>query len=330
MIDIDENGVVGLKKLSMISLMTIYVIILSGCTYNDENLHIQKVGMLVEGSVNDNSWNEKGFQGLLGVGKKYDVSVYYKERVKTKQETLEAVKKLTQDGVNLIFGHSNIYGQYFSEVAREYPDVHFVYFNGGYFDENVTSLNLNSQAMGFFAGMVAGEMTETNEVGIIAAYEWQPEIEGFFEGVKYQKSEVKVHIDFINDWNNKDSEQQVYELMQEINVDVFYPASELFSSEFVEMASQDGLYTVGYLTDQSEENQDTVLTSTIQHVNKLYDYAAEQFNQQSLEGGIVSFGFQDDIITLGEFSPNVPKALQKKIQRQVDKYIETNLLPHEQ
>jgi transcriptional activator of comK gene len=293
-------------------------------------LRIQKVGMIVEGTIKDDTWNEKGYQGLLEIGEMFDVSVHYKENVKTKEETIAAVKDFAKDGVNLIFGHSNIYGQSFTELSSEFSNVHFVYFNGGYFEENVTSLNLNSQAMGFFAGMVASEMTGTKKVGIIAAYEWQPEIEGFFEGVKYQKADTKVHIDFVNDWNNDGDAQKVYEAMRNEDVDVFYPAGKPFSEEIIERASSDDIYTVGYLTDQSDHEEPTVLTSTIQHVHKLYVYAAEQFNKDSLEGGIMSFGFQDEIITLGEFSPNVPKSIQMKVERQVDKYIKTNLLPHEQ
>lgn len=318
-----------LKKIPMFFLIAINIFILSSCSYNDTNLHIQKVGMIVEGTINANPWNEKGFQGLLAIGKDFDVSVYFKENIQTQEETLETVKKFVNDGVNLIFGHSNIYGKYFSEIAQEYPNVHFVYFNGGYFDDNLTSLNLNSQAMGFFSGMVASEMTQTNEVGIIASYEWQPEIEGFFEGAKYQNSNTRVHIDFVNDWSNKDNEQKVYETMRDKNVDVFYPAGESFSLGIVESAKKDGRYTVGYLTDQFDD-EGTVLMSMIQHIDKLYISAAEEFNKQSLEGGIISFGFQDDIITLGEFSPSIPKSLQIKIQRQVNKFIETNLLPHEQ
>lgn len=293
------------------------------------NLHIQKVGMLVDGQISDNPWNEKGFQGLLAIGKEFDVGVYYEEDIHTKQEVLDVVKKFTSNGVNLIFGHSNIYGKHFSEIARDYPNVHFVYFNGGYFAENVTSLNLNSQAMGFFSGMVAGEMTQTKEVGIIAAYEWQPEIEGFFEGVKYQNSDVKVQIDFLNEWNDEKSARQVYESMRGKNVDVFYPTGESFSSEIVEAADQDDIYTVGFLTDQFDE-EGTVLMNMVQHVNELYLFAAEQFNTESLEGGIMSFGFHDGIITLGEFNTEVPKTLQMKISRQIDKFIETNFLPHQQ
>src|SRR5690625_2301605 len=99
--------------------------------------------------------------------------------------------------------------------------------------------------------------------------------------------------------------------------------------DIIENEIEEHIYTVGYLTDHIDGDA-SILMTMVQHIDKLYIYAAEQFNTESLEGGITSFGFQDDIVTLGEFSPQVPKTLQLKIGRQVEKFIETNLLPHQQ
>lgn len=313
----------------MICFAVISIILLSSCLKNDENLHIQKVGMMLEGNIKDYPWDRKGYKGLMAIGDTYDVSVYYKENITTKQETLEVVKEFINDGVNLIFGHSNIYGQYFVEIAKDYPDVHFVYFNGGYFAENVTSLNFDTHAMGFFAGLVAGRMTESNEVGIIAAYEWQQEIEGFYEGVKYQRPSTQVHINYMNNWNSKELALEVYEEMKEKNVDVLYPVGDYFSLDIVKKSSEDDIYSIGYLIDDLNIDESTVLTSTIQHVDRLYIHAAEAFNTETLEGDLLLFDFPDEVITLGKFSSNIPKSFQKKVLKLVDIYKETNLLPNE-
>src|SRR5699024_11517317 len=99
---------------------------------------------------------------------------------------METLGELAGQGVMLISGHGSIYGKTFTDISSTYADIQFVYFIGGYYADNVTRLTFNSHAMGFCGGMVASQMTETNEVGIIAAYECQPEIEGFFVGAEYQ------------------------------------------------------------------------------------------------------------------------------------------------
>lgn len=318
-----------LKKLITIFIIASGLFLLSGCNDYLEKGQIQNVGMLVENSIDGNAWGEKGYDGLQSIEKKFDVNVYYKEGIKTQQEVTDAVDEFVSNGVNLIFGHSNSYGKYFLNISKSYPDVQFVYFNGGYHAENVTSLNFNSHAMGFFGGMVAAKMTETNQVGVIAAYEWQPEIEGFYEGVKYQNPDVDVHIDYVKDWDDKDTALNMYENMKKQNVDVFYPTGNSYSIEVIKMASKEGLYAIGYVNDQSYIDKEAVLTSTVQHVDELYSLAAEKFNENELEGDILVFDFPDDVVSLGKFSPLVPEDYQEKIKDVIKEYKKTALLPNE-
>src|SRR5690625_6130500 len=139
-----RNGMDKLAKHSIILFFVISLFLLASCTHNQDELHINKVGMIVEGSI-DEEWNQKGYKGLEAIKDKYDVNVLYEENVKTENETMAAVDQLVHDGANLIFGHSNHYGRFFVDLAEEYPDVHFVYFNGGYFnDQDRKSTRLNS------------------------------------------------------------------------------------------------------------------------------------------------------------------------------------------
>src|SRR5699024_10981309 len=185
---------------------------------------LQKVGMITENEFENHSWEHKGFEGLQQIEKTYGVDVFLEENVETEPEVTKAVDDMAHRGVNLIFGHSSNYGKYFIQLAKEYPNIHFVYFNGTYTSKDVTSISIQSHAMSFFAGMIAAKMTETNDVGIIAAYEWQDEIEGFFEGVKYQDPDVDVHINFIKTWLDTEKAKDVYGQKVGDGVDVVYPA----------------------------------------------------------------------------------------------------------
>lgn len=310
-------------------MVMIFIIFLVGCIDHKDIPRMQKVGMLIEGSIDDHSWNQRGYEGLLGLSEQYQVDIYYKEHIQTKNQVIQAVDEFVQNGVYLIFGHSNIYGRFFVQIAKEYPQVQFVYFNGSYFDENVTSLNFNAHAMGFFSGMVAAKMTKNNHVGVIAAHEWQPEIEGFYEGVKFQDSQIKVHINYTNSWHNYESALAIYEQMKGNEVDVFYPVSEYFSEEIIRQATKDNSYAIGYVIDQSHIDQNNVLTSTVQHIDKLYIHIAEKYNEGQLKGGYFSFDFHDDLISLSHFSNEVPLSFQKTLVNYINQYRETNLLPHE-
>lgn len=193
------------RTYSIAILLIIGIIFVSGCSNKEESGNLYKAAMIMEGKIEDKPWNEKGYKGLLEIEKKLGVEIEVIEDVSTEAELSKAVSDLVDEGNNLIFGHSSKYGEAFYNLSQTYTDIHFVYFNGNYYRNNLTSMNFNSHGMGFFAGMIASSTTKTNEVGIIAAYQWQPEIEGFYEGVKYQNPQANVRMEFIYDWNDSEA-----------------------------------------------------------------------------------------------------------------------------
>ncbi|WP_370551158.1 BMP family ABC transporter substrate-binding protein [Halobacillus sp. GSS1] len=286
-----------------------------------------KVGMLVETTIHDKAWGQQGYKGLQSIQEEYGVDIYIKEGIRTYKDTADAVDEFASKGIDVIFGHSSLYGNHFRELHEVYPEMDFVYFNGQFSAENVTSLNFDAQAMGFFAGMVAGEMTKTDRVGIIGAFEWQPEIEGFYEGVIYQNPNSEVDISLTNSWENTEMALMYYESMKEEGADVFYPAGDVFNVAVIEQAQNDGNYAIGYVEDQSAVAENTVLTSTVQKVDEVYKIAMERYMNDDLPGEMLTFDFQEGAIKMGEYSPSIPEDFHSRMTEVVETYKETGELP---
>lgn len=315
-------------KKKLIFIIISILVILPGCSYFDGN-QLQNVGMIFESAIEGNTWNETGYQGLLDIEKKFNTDVFYKENVRGEGEVARTVDEFVQEGVNLVIGHGNSYGSHFVDLTKTYPDVHFVYMNGDMYNSSVTSLNFNAHALGFFGGMVAGEMTESNQVGVIAVFNWQPELEGFYEGVKYQNPAADIQIDFINDWDDEEQALRLYEKFRDVGVDIIVPVGNAYSEAVIEAAANDGIYSIGYIADQHEIAPDYVLTSMVQHVDEIYLKAAEDFNKEEMVGGIRSYDFQDEYITLGTFNEQIPSDFETEIVKSIEEYKETKLLPNE-
>ncbi|MEC2158639.1 BMP family ABC transporter substrate-binding protein [Virgibacillus halodenitrificans] len=316
-----------MKRVLFICISGILLVLLGGCNLYSRG-ELKAVGMLFDSQMEEQAWGKKGYKGLMAIQKRENVDVYYKENIYTENDVALAVNEFVENGVNLIFGHSNSFGKYFKEIASDYPDVHFVYFNGNIHSDNLTSLKFNGEAMGFFGGMVASKMTETNQLGIIGAFEWQPEIEGFYEGAIYQNPAVDIYIKILNTWVNKDFAIDIYKKMLANDIDVFYPTGDSFSNEIIERSKRNDVHTIGYVDDQLKLGKNTVLTSTVQHVDKLYEIAAERFDKGELDGGVLTFDFGDGVISLGDFSPLVPESFQQEIKESIQEYIETGKLPN--
>ncbi|WP_100404874.1 BMP family ABC transporter substrate-binding protein [Bacillus solitudinis] len=303
------------------------IIMVAGCKPVPDTPSLQGVGLLLEETIDDQGWNSKGYQGLLGIHSNLQVDVFFKEDVNTFEKVERAVSDFSQDDVNLVFGHGRIFADFFSELGEKYPDIHFVSFNGDVTGSNVTSLHFESYAMGYFAGMLASKMSKTGHVGVIAAYSWQPEVRGFADGAVY-KSDTEVHVDYVNDWSNGERALEfLRDMKNHHQVDVFYPTGDGYHIKVIEQVKTEGLYAIGYIGDQSDLGEKTVLTSTIQHVDELYELIAEQFHKGDLEAGNKSYDFQQGVISLGSFSPDVPEEIRSEMLEVVENYIQTGELP---
>lgn len=313
--------------LNRFGIILLCLFLLGACGETKPTGKIKKVGLLVPETVNDQVWGTKGFKGLLKIQSKFDVDVFYKEGMNSAAVVERAVKEFDQKGVNLIFGHGSEFAEYFNDYSEKYPNIHFISFNGDAKNKNTTSLNFKAHAMGFFGGMVAAHMSKTQKVGVLAAYEWQPEIEGFYQGAMAGNNVTNISIEYVGNWDDEIKAVQLANDMMEKGVDVIYPAGDGFNVPVIERVKERGLYVIGYVSDQSDLGESTVLTSTIQQVDFLYEKVADQYNKGELKSGNLSFDFQDNVISLGKFSPHVNKAFIQRINKQIDIYKETKKLP---
>lgn len=205
--------------------------------------------------------------------------------------------------------------------------MEFVVANGTAKSDNVTSVHLMGEAMGFFGGMTAAHMSKTNEVGVIASFLWQPEVDGFIKGAKYEKPDITVNTEFTDHWDNGNEALHLYEKLKAEGTDVVYPAGDGYNVPVIQQIKKDGLYAIGYVAEQSNLGKNTVLTSTVQNVDKAYTLIAEQYNKGTLKSGDHNFDFREGVVEMGTFSPLVDKAFQDKISDLVKTYNRTNELP---
>lgn len=315
-----------MKKLLLV-LFTVALFV-TACGQPVTTFNTPKVGLLLPETISEPVWGNKGYKGLLKIQSALKTDVFYKENMKTKSEVKKALNEFNEQGVTLVFGHGSEYGTIFKELHKDYPNIEFVYFNGNFTADNVTSIQFESHAMGFFGGMTAAKMSKTKKVGVIAAFDWQPEVHGFVEGAQYQDPEISVSVTYTKSWSNVEKAINEYNQMYKNGVDVFYPAGDTFNIPVIEKIKEDGLYAIGFISDQSDLGESTVLTSTVQHVDELYQLVANEYMTSNLTNGIKTYDFKDDVISLGQFSSDVPEDFQNEINQAVEIYKQTGELPN--
>ncbi|HWJ78483.1 MAG TPA: BMP family ABC transporter substrate-binding protein [Niallia sp.] len=327
-----QVGGKDITLLFLFFLICFFLFCLSSCGKVEEKGEITKVGLLVEGKVTDQGWGTQAYKGLLNIQDRYHCDIYYKEYIDSYTVAKRAVEEYQNKGVNLIFGHGDHFVEYFNDLGDEFPSIHFVSVNGTEqaIKENTTNLHLENYSMGFFAGMVAGHITETNSVGIIAVNSGQEEVKGFEDGAKYVNNNITVIKRFVgNSEDNREKALSLWNQEMEQNIDIVYPAGDSFHVDIVEAMKAEGLYSIGYITNQQFLGKDTVLTSTVQDIPKLYMQIAERFDEGKLIKGNETFGMEDDITLLGPCSPKVDKEFISELNKAIDYYKKTNKLPNQ-
>ncbi|MEL3973778.1 BMP family ABC transporter substrate-binding protein [Rossellomorea oryzaecorticis] len=315
------------KKLHFL-ILAFLALGISGCMNGNASGELENVGLLVPETVNDGVWGTKGYKGLLKIQSNHDVDVFYKESMINDTSIEQAIKEYKKDDVNLVFGHGSEYSEVFNHLAEKYPEFHFVSFNGDASEKNTTSLKFKGYSMGFFGGMIAARHTKTDKIGVIAAFDWQPEVKGFVDGAKYQNKDIEIFVEYTRDWNDKPKALKRLASLVSKDTDVVYPAGDGYNVGVIEELKERGLFAIGYVSDQSDLGESTVLTSTVQHADKLYEVVADKFSKGELPSGNLEFDFKDGVISMGKFSPLVPEDFQTTINQHVKHYIETGKLPN--
>src|SRR5665213_593287 len=98
-----------------------------------------KVAMLFPGSINDQSWNAIGYQGLMKL-KAAGWDTAYSENVQSADEG-EALRDYAKRGFNLVIGHTGRFLSAAERVGGEFPKTTFIVGSGsGGAGKNVASV----------------------------------------------------------------------------------------------------------------------------------------------------------------------------------------------
>ncbi|WP_414044641.1 BMP family ABC transporter substrate-binding protein [Macrococcus equi] len=288
---------------------------------------IKSIGFIFPSSIHDQTWGTEGYKAMLDIVQEYDTNFYIQENIDSDAKTKVVLDKLIQRDVSIIYGQGSEYEKLFNAYAKKYPDVHFVFMNGKSKHKNVTALNLEGYSMGFFAGYLASHESKTHQVGVIGAFESQPEIKGFMEGAHFENKDTIIQASFVKTWGYHKDAQLLTKKMIENDVDIFYPAADGINSEVMSTVKDYNCKAIGYISDQSYLG-DFVLASTIQDISGLYQDIAKSYTEGRLIGGTKYYGMKENITQLHGFSPLVSTSTQEKLEALIDKYKVTDILPN--
>ncbi len=177
---------------------------------------------------------------------------------------------------DIIFGDAFGNEEAARRVAKDYPEVAFVFGSGGGPAEpNFSVFDNWIHEPAYLSGMLAGGLTKSNIIGVVGGYpvpEVNRIINAFTAGVWEVNPNAEVKTTFINSWFDPAAAKEAALAQIEAGADV------LFAERFgvIEAAAEKGLYVFGSMSDQSSLAPDYVVSGPVWHMEPTVNYIIAQ------------------------------------------------------
>lgn len=308
------------KKIISLSLVTVMVgASLVGCSSSnpseDDTDKKLKVTMISDlGGINDQSFNQSGWEGLQKAGEDFNIDVNVLESKQTSDYTAN-VETDIEEGADLVIGIGFTMDKAIKEASEYYPDQKFVIIDHAYEKQpsNVKSIMFKAQEASYLAGLIAGKSTKTNKVGfiggakgnIIESFEY-----GYKTGVFDANKDVEVLAQYASTYTDSAKGKSIANQMYSNNVDIVFSAAGETGNGSIEAARENNKYAIGVDKDQSYLAPENILTSAIKRVDTvIYDTVKDLVNGK-FDGGQVIYG------GLKEGAVGIPESTSKLVDKE--------------
>ena len=310
-----------MKKIILIMSVIIAAIIIGIIliTYHKDEPDITetatKVGVIMNGSRTDRSWNQAHYEALCETAEKLNLDITYKESV-IAEDVPDIIGGFVDEGCEIVIACSFEYGEYMVEAADKYPEIFFFHATGTESSKNMSSYFGRMYQMRYLTGIAAGLQTETNEIGYVAAFpisEVNRGINAFTLGVKSVNPEAKVYVKWTDSWGGNELTAKATEsLISEHNIDVITMHSD--SLEPVRIADENKIMSIGYNIDNSSLYPETFLTAAVWDWEKFYTPNILKCLQGKFDGRNYWEGSETGIIDTAPLSEKAKEGIAKAME----------------
>jgi basic membrane protein A len=282
-----------------------------------------RVGFVYVSPIGDLGWTYAHDQGRLALEEALpNVETGYQESVPENPADAERViRQFAQDGYNVIFTASFGYMDPTINVAKDFPDTTFIHISGFKTAENVGTGFGKIEEPRFVSGQLAGAMTESNQIGYVAAFPIPEIIRGinaFTLGVRETNPEATVRIVWTNTWFDPAKERAAAEALLDGGADVI--AQHQDSAGPQQAAADRGLYGVGYNADMAPLAPDAVITSAIWNWGPYYIDIVESVMDGTWKSEQYWGGWQDGVVDLAPIAEFVPEEIRATAEEEVARF----------
>jgi basic membrane protein A len=264
--------------------------------------------------IGDLGWSWAHNEGRKAVDEKYDwLETTYTEAV-APSDSERVFEQYASGDADVIFGTTFGYQDPMINVAEKYPDVTFEHATGYRTRENMGRYMGRIYQPRYLAGQATGMVTETNNIGYVAAFpipEVVRSINAMAQGALSVNPDATFKVRWVNAWFDPPTSKEAANSLIDENCDVI--AQEQDSPAAVRAANEADVWASGYNAPMGQFGGDNYLISPIWDWKQFYDPAVSAVHDGSWESDAYWGGMETGLPTLDEWGPEVPQDVKDTV-----------------
>ncbi|MCM3565696.1 BMP family ABC transporter substrate-binding protein [Hydrogenophaga intermedia] len=275
-----------------------------------------KIAFAYVGPVGDGGWTFAHDNGRKAIEAEFGNKVVtsFVESVPESADAERVIRDMAANGNKLIFGTTFGYMEPMLKVAADFKDVKFEHATGYKTAENMRTYDSRTYEGAYMAGVIAGAMTKTNTLGVVASIpipEVIRNINSFTMGAQSVNPKIKTKVVWVNGWFDPPKETEAATSLLNGGADVLFQNTD--SSAVLQTAEKAGKRAFGWDSDMTAYGPKAHLGSAIINWAPYYIKATKDALEGTWTTGGVWWGHKEGAIDLVSIADDVPAEIKAKI-----------------
>lgn len=317
--------------LKMIGLSAVSVAALTACGKKDEApapaaapaaqapaADKLKIGFMYVSPIGDGGWTFQHELARKAIQEKFGdkIETSMVESVPESADAERVMRDMAGQGNKLIFATSFGYQEFVQKAAADLKDVKFEHATGYKQADNVAVYDSKTFEGAYLAGLVAGAMSKTKTVGVVASVpipEVVRNINSFVLGAQAIDPSIKAKVVWVNEWFSPPKESEAATSLINGGVDVMYQNTN--SPAVLKTAEERGVYAFGKDGDMSAFAPKAHLGSAVINWTPYYTKVVEDTLAGNWQGGNYWWGVKEGAMDLVKIADQVPQEIKDKVEK---------------
>lgn len=285
-----------------------------------------RVALALDGKIDDMGWNQAGYEGIKQAETEYGVEIAYSEEIPI-PDFEKALRDYATQGFNVIICHSSIAKEAVMNTAKDYPEIAFLWTDGDETLENLAVIKPLAHEASYLAGMLAGEMTETDTIGMVGGIDIPSTHRSYaaFElGIQEVNPEAELLVNWIGSFLDVSAGKEAALSQIEAGADIIFGNGDGQNIGVLQAASEEEVWAIGAVRDQYEVAPSVVLTSAEWGFKDGISRVVGDYVNGNFEGKIYEIGLDEgaDLSPYHDNADAIPEEVKSLIEERRQEILE--------